>query len=1013
MAPTNTRPWLAAGAVACIAVAAFVSTDRTPPRGAVPSLPQLSLTPQATDAQTLLGRLPLAFERADGHEHGFVSRGPGRGLQLTASGATFEVRGARPARDENGTRPAAPASRVRMHLVDGDATARAQPLEPQPGSTHYFRGSDPAGWQRNVSRFQKVRYDQVYPGVDLVYYGNQRNLEYDFVVAPGADPARIALAFDGVDEVALDAAGNLVLSTPHGRLIQQRPVVYQEDGAGRQPVEGRYTIHDRRVAFEIGHYDRSRTLVIDPVITYGTYIGGADGEIGYGVAADAQGNIYVTGVTYSTDFPLLSAADPYPGGDRHDAFVAKYTASGALVYSTYLSGSQFDQANDIAVDASGHAYIIGETDSPDFPTMLAIQTGPNSPGGRSVFVTRLGATGALEFSTYLGGGADYGESIAVDGAGNAYITGLASYGFPTTPGVLFPTTQWGDDAFVAKIDTNTGTLRYSTYLDGPDTSSYGEGIAVDAAGNAYVTGQVRGHGFPVVGGYSEPDFYNMNVFVAKLSADATSLLYSGYFGGTGTDWANAIAIDGAGNAFITGQTDSVDLPLLAAAQTTYGGGTFDAFVAKLSTTGGGLLYSTYLGGNDTEGLGGNYIDIAVDAGGNAHVAGTTFSADFPVKNAIQPTRVGTQTGFLTTLSPSGAMIDSTFLGAEQYSYTWATAVAVDKAGNAYVTGYTDGDQLPVPGAADATLNSNYFDAFVLRIGTPAPAEPRLRTDFDGDGRDDVVWRHAGNGADTIWLAANAATQRAMTDIRNLDWEVVGIGDFDGNNRPDVFWRNRATGANVVWRNADYGSQVATNRITDLAWRVVGTGDFDGDGKDDVVWRNNRTGANTLWRSGSYATRRPMASVGNLAWKIVGVGDFDKDGRDDILWRNGATGANTLWPAGDSAHSRALTRITDLAWQVVAVGDFNGDGADDVFWRHSGSGRNAIWKSASYATQQAVTGVTNRDWNVEASGDYDGDGKDDVLWRNSTTGSNAIWRSGNSATPRAITRVTDTAWRVVP
>ena len=1012
MTSANTRSWLAAGTVACISVAALIATGRMPSHGTMHPGPALPSAPAVANTQTLLGRLPLTFERVDGDGYaGFLSRGPGQRVQVTASGATFELGGSRAARHRHGRTTAPPASRVHMRLVDGDATARARPLEPQPGSIRYFRGNDPAEQERNVDRFNKVRYEQVYPGVDLVYYGNQRSLEYDFVVAPGADPAQIAFDFDGVDDVSVDEAGNLVVSTPHGRLFQHRPVVYQEDGAGREPVEGRYTIHDRRVAFEIGDYDRSRTLVIDPVITYGTYIGGADDEMGYGVAADAQGNIYVAGATTSTDFPLAAAADPSPGGDRNDGFVAKYNASGALVYSTYLSGSQHEQVNGIAVDASGRAYVVGETDSPDFPTMRAVQTGPNTLGGRAVFVSRLGATGALEFSTYLGGGADYGDAIAVDGAGNAYITGGASYGFPTTPGVVYPTTQWGDDAFVAKIDTGTGTLRYSTYLDGPDTSSYGEGIAVDAAGNAYVTGWVHGHSFPVVGGYPEPDFYGMDGFVAKLAPDAASLLYSGYFGGTGTDWPTAIAIDGAGNAFIAGQTQSLDLPVVAAAQATYAGGTYDAFAAKLSTTGGGVLYSTYLGGNDTEGLGAGEIGIAVDAGGNAHVAGTTFSANFPVKNAIQPTRVGTQTGFLTTLSPAGVMIASTFLGAEQYSYTKVTGVAVDKAGNAYVTGATDGDQLPVPGAADATLNNYYWDAFVIRIATP-PAKPRVHADFNGDGVSDILWRHAASGLDTLWKSANSATTQAVARVSDPAWKAVASADFNNDGKSDILWRNTSTGLNAIWKSGNSATPQAVTGVTNLDWKIVGTGDFDGDGRADILWRNTRTGANTIWKSANSATQQPVAAIFNPAWIVAGIGDFDGDRSSDILWRNTSTGANTIWRSGNSATVQLVTAVTAQAWQVVGIGDFDADGKSDVLWRHAGTGANTIWKSALKTTQLAMTTITDLAWQVVAVADYDGNGRADVLWRHQATGANAIWPSAAYASRRNITTVTDPSWRVV-
>ena len=996
------RRWPVTGVLACItfAVIAGFQWTATPP-SATPAA-----SPSPATASELLVRTPLGFEPDEGSDATFLARGPGQSVRLSPAGATWRLRA--PA----GKRDADASTRVHMRLVGANAGARGEGQQPQAGRSHYLRGADPKQWRLDVERFDKVRYAQVYPGVDLVYYGNQRDLEYDFVVAPGADPARIALAFDGVDDVSVDDAGNLVLATPHGRLVQHRPVVYQRQGAERRRIAGRYTVHDRRIAFEVGDYDRSRELVIDPVITYGTYLGGEDIDIGYGVAVDPQGNFYVAGTTRSLEFPTKSAADPSPSGDRSDSFVAKYNASGALVYATYLGGSSTDWLKGLAVDSTGHAYVVGFTDSPDFPVAKAIQSGPNSPGGRAVFVSRLSPGGnVLEFSTYLGGGADYGEAIAVDDAGHAYVTGLATYNFPTTPGVIDTTTDWGRDVFVSKIDTNAGSLLYSTYIDGGEyTDSYGHAIAVDAAGNAYVAGQVDGHNFPVVGGgFPEFDFYGSDIFLAKLAPDARSLLFSTYYGGVGTEWLAGLAIDKAGNAAIVGLTQATDNPAVAAAQPTYAGGYNDAFVAKFNTNRGGLVFSTYLGGSNEE-HDENEMGIAMDAGGNVYVAGATFSTDFPVKSPIQATRVGTQTGFVTVYSPTGAMLASTYLGAEQYSYTRVTSIAVDKAANVYVTGVTDGDQLPVPGAAQPTLTDNYQDAFVIRIGAPPP---RVRTDINGDGRDDVVWRNGTSGADTIWLGANSATPRAMNAVKDVAWEIVGIGDFGGDHVADVFWRNRSTGANVVWRSANYATQQATTAITDVNWRVAGVGDVDGDGKADVVWRNGRTGANALWRSASYATRVSLPAVTNLAWKIVGVADFNGDGKADLLWRNGTSGANVYWPAGDATKAISLTAVTNVDWEVVAVGDFSGDRKDDVLWRDRSNGNSVVWKSGNSASQQAVTAVRNLEWKVVGSGDYNGDATADILWRNTRTGDNVIWKSANSASQQAVARVADTAWKVAP
>src|SRR5690606_17052148 len=326
-------------------------------------------------------------------------------------------------------------------------------------------------------------------------------------------------------------------------------VVYQWVDGERRLVEAAYALRDGLVDFVLGEYDAALELVIDPVITYSTFIGGSWAETGVDVAVDPQGYFYVTGHTASDDFPVAFAPQPTPGGDRNDIFVAKYAPDGTLVYASYLASTSFDRVHAIAVDASGRAYLTGITDGANFPVANPIQAGPLSPGGRAVFITRIAPGGdVLEFSTYLGGySADYGYGIAVDDLGHAYVTGGASYNFPTTAGVVDPTTQWGDDAFVAKVDTDAGALVYSTYIDGPDTGSKANAIAIDAAGNAYITGTVSGANFPIVNGF-QPQLadFNGDGFLAKLNADGSAILYSTYYGGKTYDTPTSVAVDAKG-----------------------------------------------------------------------------------------------------------------------------------------------------------------------------------------------------------------------------------------------------------------------------------------------------------------------------------------------------------------------------------------------------------------------------------------------------------------------------------
>jgi hypothetical protein len=299
-------------------------------------------------------------------------------------------------------------------------------------------------------------------------------------------------------------------------------------------------------------------------------------------------------------------------------------------------------------------------------------------------------------------------------------------------------------------------------------------------------------------------------------------------------------------------------------------------------------------------------------------------------------------------------------------------------------------------------------------GKPAIAtSPGLPSDFDGDGKADVMWRSLATGNDVIWRSASNGSLQAVARVGDLAWNVVGIGDFNGDGRADVFWRNNSTGRNSVWRSADAKAPQAVAGVSNLAWRVAGIGDFNGDGVDDVFWRNLTTGANTIWRSADQSTTTAVTGVSDTSWRIVGTGDFDGDGRSDVFWRNVATGRNVVWKSGRASTQQATTGVSNLDWKVVAVGDFDGDGRSDVFWRNLTTGANTIWKSASGATRQTVTTVSDQRWQVSASADYDGDGRADLFWRNTGTGADTIWLSANSGTQRAAAAVADPAWVVVP
>ncbi|MGH7480090.1 MAG: SBBP repeat-containing protein [Candidatus Methylomirabilales bacterium] len=616
------------------------------------------------------GKLPLSFEANQGQTDDqvkYLARGPGYTVFLTPTEAVLSLR-----TEGSGLRTEPPTAThravVRMKLVGANADAKLRGLDELPGKSNYFIGNDPKKWRTNIPHYGKVRYREAYPGIDLVFYGNPRQLEYDFVIAPGADPNDITLAFEGVDRLEIDNEGNLILHIAGGHLIQRTPAIYQEVNGARQAVTGHYVLRDKnRIGVHVAAYDPSKPLVIDPVLVYSTYLGGSFLDIGRGIAVDGAGNAYVTGSTESGNFPTTvgafqtSLANAPNNGDP-DAFVTKLNPTAtALVYSTYLGGGLADVGRGIAVDGAGNAYVTGGTESADFPTTMGAFDsicGGCAPLITDAFVTKLNTTGtALLYSTYLGGGnADVGNGIAVDGAGNAYVTGstasAAPTPFPTTPGA-FQTTignplSTNTDAFVTKLNTTGTALVYSTYLGG-SASDIGHGIAVDAANNAYVTGETPSANFPTTVGAFQTALANAafvaDAFVTKVNPTGSALVYSTYLGGGAADIGRGIALDSVGpNAYITGSTVSANFPTADSPfQPVFGGGGVpDAFVTKLNPTGTALVYSTYLGGGNADVGNG----IAVDFADNAYVTGETASA--------APTAFPTTAGaFQTALASPG------------------------------------------------------------------------------------------------------------------------------------------------------------------------------------------------------------------------------------------------------------------------------------------------------------------------------------------------------------------------
>jgi len=669
----------------------------------------------------------MSFEANQGQTDSsvkFLARGPGYSLFLTQDSAVLSLR----QQKSNAV--------LRMKLLGANAHSAVTGTDALPGKSNYFTGKDPNQWRTNVSTYSGVKYAAVYPGIDLVYHGNQRLLEYDFVLAPGADPRAIDLRFQGARKLSVNNDGALVINVGGSEVIEHAPVVYQEFGGQRQTVAGRYVLRGRdRVGFTVARYDRSQPLVIDPTLVYSTYLAKVwEGSI-HGIAVDAAGNAYVVGDAEVPNFPTTPGFQTTAASGIH-GLVMKLNASGsALVYATYLSGSVYsnspgsvdDSAMGIAVDSFGNAYVTGTTRSTNFPiTSGAFQR--TLTGGYAAFVTKLNPSGSnLVYSTYLGGSnVDGGAGIAVDASGAAYVTGYAmSWDFPTTPGA-FQNTLRGEDAFVTKLNTDGSALVYSTLLGGSE-SERAFAIAIDGSGNAYATGVTTSPDFPTTAGAFQPNpgaGGPVWAFITKLNTTGSDLVYSTYLGDQ-VDECNAIAVDAAGNAYVTGTT-APGFPTTPGAFLTTDNHSWCtiAFVTKLNSTGTGLAYSTYLGGSTCE----NGNGIAVDSAGNAYVTGVTTSSDFPTTpGAFQGGTSASGYAFITLLNAAGSALDySTYFGG---GGTWGIGIALDASDNVYVTGTTSSNFTTTPGALRITGGSiigpsgeSDSDSFVskLSLGASGP-----------------------------------------------------------------------------------------------------------------------------------------------------------------------------------------------------------------------------------------------------------------------------------------------------
>jgi hypothetical protein len=871
---------------------------------------------------------------------------------------------------------------VKLDFVDANPGVIPIGVEKTGAVISYFKGK-PEEWKTGLPAYSKIVYEDLWPGVDLLYQGTFDRIKYEFIVHPGADPSQIRLAYRGAENVRLTGGGRFEVETPMGSFEDEVPVAWQEKGGARTRVSVAYVLEassesrpqDRSsvsggvlvdeesshrspvhvYGFDVGEYDRSLPLVLDPaVLLYCGFIGGSNTDYGLGIAADGSGNAYVTGYTYSSQpsFPVISGPDLTFNDGPIDAFVAKVNPSGtALLYCGYIGGSDNDFGRGIAVDGSGNAYVTGNTYSTEstFPVLY----GPVlvHKGSSDIFVAKVNPSGtALLYCGFIGGSSeDQGIRIAVDSSGNAYITGNTQSNDASFPVISGPFLVYEGftDAFVAKVNPSGTALLYCGYIGG-SSEDYGYGIAVDGTGNAYITGYTYSTqiSFPVISGPVLTANSGYEAFVAKVNPSGTALLYCGFVGGEYEDRGYGIAVDASGNAYITGRTYSPEtsFPVLSGPDLSHNGG-YDVFVAKINPSGTAFLYSGYIGGSGTD-----YAEgIAVDASGNAYITGGTYSSEtsFPVLSGPDLAYNGNYDGFVAKVNPSGtALLYCGFIGGSETDY--GHEIAVDASGNALVVGDTDSTQLsfPVLSGPDLEQNGNY-DAFVAKIS------PETFMSFVFDGHD-----FDGNGTSDASVFRPLNGRWYIKGVAGSVWGTAGDipvnGDYNGDGKTDI----------AVWRpaNGRWYIQGVAGSIWGTAGDIPVPGNYNGDvnGKTEIaVWRPS---------NGRWYVKGVVGSVWGTAGDIPVPGDYNGDGKTEMaVWRP----SNGRWYIKGVAGS-----IWGTAGDIPIPADYNGDGKTDMaVWRPS----NGRWY---------IKGVTGSVWgtmgDIPTPGDYNGDGKTDI----------AIWRPSN-------------------
>ena len=861
---------------------------------------------------------------------------------------------------------------VKLDFVGANADVRPSGEEKTGAVISYFKGK-PEEWKAGLPTYSRIVYKDLWPGIDVAYYGTVDKMKYEFVVHPGSDPSLIRLAYRGASAVEVNGEGRLEVRTPAGGFEDDRPVGYQEINGDRVDVAISYLLEEQPVikprpngqeavtksyvyGFVVGAYDRTKLLILDPaVLVYCGYIGGSDADQGDCIEVDNEGNTYIAGSTRSTEatFPVISGhLDQTFNGDR-DAFVAKVNALGnALVYCMYVGGSSTESPKDIAIDGEGNVYIAGYTlsDQMTFPAIFFADVTFN--GNMDAFIAKFNSSGTeLFYCGYIGGaGNDCANGIAVDTHGDAYITGWTASISDTFPVLGGPDLiQNGDlDAFVAKVNSTTKALEYCGYIGGSGADE-GLGIAVYSLGTfhtAYITGYTESteDTFPVSGGGDLTHNGGFDAFIAVFGTPAVDTGFScGYIGGSGDDVGYDIALnmEKVGSfelpfVYVTGSTNSTQatFPVVNGPDLTHNGG-YDAFIAKYR--GWSPIYCGYIGGGGYEEGLGIEVDYLSKA---AYVTGRTYSteASFPVVGGPDLTYNGDSDAFVAKVNASGtALVYCGYIGG--LDWDGAYDIAVDRSGNAYVTGEIHSTQatFPVIRGPDLTYNGGADDAFVAKISWIQ--EDDFLATWDGQG---VYCRNSMNGD---WaLMASPAT-------------LITAGDLDGDRVDDLIGIWPAQGGVYV----KYSKTGKWSPLSSAA-RDIAAGDMNGDGRVDLL--GTWDGQGVFYRNSKNGAWVKMASPATL----IAAGDLDDDGTDDLLG---------IWPAQGGVWAKysetgAWAYLCSIA-NDIAAGDMNGDGSADLLVTWDGEGvyyRNFL-RSGDWVRMSTPA-------DMITAGDIDGDGVDDLI-----------------------------------